>query len=361
MHLRTPVCTLAVLLILLPLLSCSKGPLPRVPVALMTKLEAGSIVGSSEVNAARIYMEQHPRSRLDLIPFNDNWDPQQARLTYADIRTRGIRLLVTSHTSTCAIAIASDINRDGILTMITGATTDVLSGQDDYILRNTMDVGAEQHAIAEFINGIPGVRLLVIRDTDNFAYTEPALRYLLKGLKNPPVLVVPTSIKALNPDSLSRTIREADYNTVYILVGGYRPAAGSLAQLAMKERPGCQILFTPWVSSPKMLEAAGPAIENSVIPSHYPPRFRSASIDRYFQLFHGRYGYDPTLISLNVFCALGILDEAVDAVGAAPLDVKSYILSKHRFTTPFDTTLEFDRFGDVKMPLYFLSHSKKEF
>ncbi len=342
---------------LLPV-GCSRGP--RVRIAIMTRLQSGSTVGSSEVNATRLFLEERGMRGIDIVPFNDDWEPGRALEAYSEMRSQGLDILITSHVSTCALALRDSINRDGVLTMVTGAATDALSGHDDWIFRTVQDVSSEQKSIAVYINSLPGDRLLVIRDTDNHSYTTPALRHCMVHLRKPSVRVVDVSVSALNMAALESSIRARPFDNAYLLVGGYKVVAGTMAQMAARINPAARIVFTPWMKSPELLRTLGGAVRKSVVPSHYPPRGDSPAVDEYIAAFKKRFGYAPTFISLNVYAALEILSSAIAAGHRKPGEIKSYLLEKKKFETRFGPVV-FDAYGDVTKPLYFITDLENEF
>jgi branched-chain amino acid transport system substrate-binding protein len=326
----------------------------KIQVALMTKLESGSIVGSSEVNAARLFLEDNDIDYIEVTPFDDAWDPAKALQAYADIRSRGINILVTSHVSTCAVALAEPVNRDGVLTLVTGATTDRLTGQDDFIIRNVQDVSQEQKNIGRWMRGKAYAGLLVVRDTDNSAYTEPALKYFSEAYgQQPPVVEV--SMNNLNMNELKARMAAQPFASLYLLIGAYRSNAGSIAQLARTIRPDVPIVYTPWMKTPTLLETAGNSLTGSIMPSHYPPKGGNAAVDEYVAHFHKKFGYAPTFISLNVYSAFDILNQAIAAGHRDPQAIREYILKKGAFKTRFGE-IRFDRYGDAAGDLYYIEN-----
>ncbi len=360
---RIAVKRLSVFLLLMGLF-CAMGCTPssgKIPVALMTKLESGSIVGSSEFNAGKLFLEDHKTANIDLIPFNDDWKAEKAVEAYQEVRAKGIPILITSHVSACAVAIKDQLNQDNILTFVTGATTDALTGQDDMILRDIQDVQSEQRSIAEHINTWPGDKLAIIRDTFNNAYTEPALKYFKQYLAKGSVRSLEISTEALDTQAVQTYLRDAPFDTVYLLIGGYQSSAvGTLAQIVTQINPQAKIMLTPWVKSPVLLEAAGSAIAQCTLPSHYPARGENQAVDAYVDNYKARFGYAPTFISLNVYTALEILHQALQNGCTSPDTIKAHVLKQKTFKTRFRTTT-FDHFGDAAIPLYFVTDIPKEF
>ncbi|HPO14140.1 MAG TPA: ABC transporter substrate-binding protein [Candidatus Hydrogenedentes bacterium] len=333
----------------------------RLPIAIMTKLESGSIVGSSEFNAGKLFLEDQGITSIDLVPLNDDWKPDKTKEAYEEFKKKGLRILVTSHVSSCAVAIMDQINQDKVFAFVTGATTDALTGKDDYILRDIQDVQLEQKSIAEYVNALPGDKLVIIRDIVNNAYTEPAKKHFEHYLAKGSVRSCEISTDALDTNAVQTQLQREPFDVVYLLIGGYQSSAvGTLAQLVTQINPSAAIVLTPWVKSPVLLEAAGNAIKNCTLPSHYPPRGQNPAVDTYVDNYKKRFGYAPTFISLNVYTALEILYQAIQNNCTDPDSIKAYILKQKTFHTRFRTTT-FDAFGDADIPLYFVTDIPKEF
>lgn len=351
----------AVLLALLfssSLFYCKKTP--AVKIALMTKFESGSIIGSSEAGAVNLYLEEKGIKNIEIIYADDAWDPEKAVTAYEELKAKGIDILITSHISTCAIAIADMINKDRILTFVTGAVTDELSNKDDYILRNIQDVDKEQKSIAEYIKKNFPEPLLIIRDNNNYAYTDPALKYFLEYFRRKDVAVIDVAMSSIDYAELEKNMKKIRFKSVYLLIGGYKIGAGSIAQMARKINPSCLIMYTPWVNTPLLLETAGPSISGSVMPAHYPSKKTDASLYAYLNRFRNKYGFAPTFISLNVYTAFELIDLALNSGASDPDSIKNYLLKSGDIKTEFTST-QFNQWGDVDAPLYFITDIPGEF
>jgi branched-chain amino acid transport system substrate-binding protein len=329
----------------------------------MTKLASGSLVGVSEVGAAKIYKQDHPDSPLAVEPFDDGWKPGKTKEAFKSIRSQGYRFLITSHTSGCAVAIADDINREGILTIVTGATTNVLTGKDDWIIRIVPDVEEEQKAVARIVTTLPVHSILVLRDMDNDAYTGPAYAAFSQVLgAQSGYSLRDFDISTVNPElsGLNKILTQQTYDLLYLLIGGYQSVAGNFAQLSFHIHPQSFILFSPWMHNPDLLSTAGPALARGILPSHFPPRPTNPAIDAYIKRVEGTFKFSPTYISLQVYEALELLDRAFKAGKRTPREVKAWILGQGRFTLAFNS-IEIDRFGDAHAPFYPIDKIAEEF
>lgn len=335
-------------------------PQKKIKIALMTKLESGSIVGSSEVNAARLFLQQKGAlDKIEIIPFDDGWDPNKVISVYEEIRKEGIEFIITSHVSSCAVKLKDIVNEDKVFMFVTGAVTELISDKDDFIIRNVPDVISEQKQIAEFINKGNYKSVLVIKDIDNAAYTESAFVTLQKNVKGIKLEEVNVSIKGLKIVELEEIIKTKKYDLAYILVGGYNISAGTLAQLARKYEPDCTILFTPWMKTPGIVGASGNALEKAFMPSIYPSKGLNKNVDTYISSYQSTYGYFPTFISLNVYSALSIMYDGFLNKKTSAEELKDFIVGK-TFDAEFGKVV-FTKTGDVELPLYFISDIAAEF
>lgn len=338
-------------------ISCSSRP--PIKIAIMTKLVSASTVGSSEINATRIFIEDNNINDIEIMPYDDQWNPDHAKKQYDIIRNQQIQFMITSHISACLVAIEADINRDRILTFATGATTDKVSGKNDFIFRNVVDVEKEQKSIAEYMNGNFN-KLLIIRDSDNNAYTEPAMNHFKKNFKSEIVRIIDVSMDKLDLEALRKEIISLKFESVYLLIGGYKVHSGTIAQLCRQIKSDCPIMYTPWMKSPILLETAGSSLAGSILPSHYPPRGQYKPVDDYIDEYVKKYGDAPTFISLNVYSALDILNQIHKAGITKAEEAKDYILKTKTFNTRFGK-ITFNEYGDVDAPLYFITDIRKEF
>jgi ABC-type branched-subunit amino acid transport system substrate-binding protein len=295
---------------------------PEIKVAVLTKLEAGSIIGTTEIAAVKEFERTHPYSRITVIPFDDGWDPGRTKQAYGEVQRNNIQFLITSHTSTCATEIISDINRDKRLTIVTGATTTQLSKKDDYILRIIPDANQEQTAIAAKIAKLAPKNILIIRDLSNPGYVIPAQEAVISELRR---LVNTVKIKTYDIDAnkiditgLAPVMTDASYEVLYVLIGGYRNIAGNIAQYFYTFHPEVPIFVTPWMNNKELINTAGPAISKSILPSLFPSRKESPNIEAYMSSIETNLHLSPTIISLKVYQALELLDLAFRARAANP-------------------------------------------
>uniref|UniRef100_A0A7C3E6H8 Leucine-binding protein domain-containing protein n=1 Tax=Gracilinema caldarium TaxID=215591 RepID=A0A7C3E6H8_9SPIR len=337
---------------------------PKIQVALLTKLDAGSIIGTSEIAAVKEFERTHPESLIQVVPIDDGWDPVRTKEAYDLVRKNDIKFLITSHTSTCAVEIVNDINQDKRLTIITGATTTTLSGKDDYILRIIPAADQEQRAIAHKIAELQPKRLLIIRDLSNPGYTLPAQEAFFSELKRLTPLV---HIRSFDINANKLTLRDLDsifssevYDILYLLIGGYKNIAGNIAQYYYNFQPKTTIVFTPWMNNKELVNTAGPALAHAIIPSLFPSRTVDPKIEAYMSSIETNFRLSPTIISLKVYQALELLNLAFNAGARTPLMAKKWLLSQKTIQTRLGS-ISFDAYGESSAEYDFITDIAGEF
>lgn len=336
----------------------SKEP---IKVGIFTRLEAGSIIGASEIDTVKMYLENAHIDDIKIYPFNDNWDPERIESVYKDARSQGVNIFFTSHTSTCAMELKrlTDMEKEDVLVMITGSTTDLLSNLDDNNIRVIQDVHSEQKSIGIELERYQLENLVIARDTDNYRYTNPALKYFLENYSGQTTLV-DFSVNDFDISAMKTQLSTLDFDAVYTLIGGNQTISGSIAQLAYNINPQVTVFFTPWNNATTVIETAGDAIDVCIMANHYPFQGDSEVVKHYMDSFKEKYQYAPTYNSLHLYRAISILATAIKQGHTQPKDIKQYIIETQRFETEFGP-MEFSPTGDVDMPLYFITDIKGAF
>ncbi len=337
---------------------------PRPPnvVGLVGWSMSGAVVGSSEMHAAELFLVEHPDSRIRAIAVNDEWDPAKTvpALEVA-MQQENARFFISSHPSNCAVASMGIFSTSHALMINTASTSPMLTGKDDYILRIIADANQEQRAIARYIQTLPGARLLVIQDTGNLPYTEPAFAAFATELRADghwEITHRAILVSEFNPTELQPLMAE-EFDAIYILAGSFQAAIGNIAQLFNYYHPAAPIVLTPWARSPTILEIAGGAIDHIVLPSQYPSRRDNPMIDAYFSRFEAHYGYTPHAMTIGIRQGLELLAEAFAQGYQTPEETKRYLLSTPTHQTSLGT-ISFDAYGDVKTDFYFITDVRAE-
>jgi len=328
----------------------------KIPVGIVYWKGSGAVVGSSKINAADLFMEEHKNTLIQPVPVDDELDPDKSVRVIREAMEKGIKFFISIQPSKCAVASIHLFSQPSAIIINTASASPALTGKDDYFMRIIADSEQEQRTIARFVNTLPGNRLLVLQDTGNLPYTDPAFNYFSNELKTQNIWLTEhrkLAVSDFNPQEYDSLMSE-EFDALYILAGSFQTAIGNIAQLFHYYHPESPIILTPWARSPAILEIAGSAISKIILPSQYPSRSDDPAINSYFIRFNDRFGYEPHAMTIGIRQALELLDQAYSKGYKTPEAVKSYLLSTAVHQTSLGQ-ISFDKYGDVSQKFYFIN------
>jgi len=349
--------TIAVFL-MISLTGCKDEPLK---VAVIARLETGSVMGMSTWDQVKFYLSDHPNSPLSFVPYSDDGTKEGAKAIYEAIRKEGIDVILTAHKSDSAIWLTDlmAMDTEPILMLAAGSTTELLTGIDDYFLRFVQSASQEQEAVVEYIDQKGYQKILVVRDIDNISYAKTAID-AFDALYDKDYSLMDVSISNLNFEAMRTKLEAIEYDFVYLVIGDYNINSGAIAQLAHQVNPKAKIMYNAWMKTQSLFETAGDSLSGSAMLSHYPPRGENADIDAYLDSYHEMFGYYPNTIGLTVYRIVELLDQSANDGHRTPDELKEHFIKEGPFKTLLGD-IKLDPFGDTKLPFYYIEDIMGEF
>jgi ABC-type branched-subunit amino acid transport system substrate-binding protein len=333
----------------------------RVPVGVDAPLLPGLVFDPSEVNTADLFLEEKPDASIDPRILYYGIKAGEGQTVFEDAMAEGVEFFVTTQPSSVFVGNAPKFRDGKALVINTAATSPATSGLDDYILRIIPDAAMEQRALARHLNEQPGGRLLVVQDSNNSGYTDPAYAVFaeeIAGGDKWETVHLKMDITAFHPEE-HRALMAEPFDAMYILAGDFHAAIGNIAQLFHHKHPEALIQLTPWARSPNILEVAGDAVDSIILASHFPSRAELPALDSYLERFEARFGYQPQVMAVMVRQGLELLDRAFAAGHRTPQSVRDYLLATPVHETEFGP-VSFDACGDVAGDFHFIRDVGRE-
>lgn len=346
------------ILMVISLTGCAEKPLK---VAVIARLETGSVMGMSTWDQIKFYMSDHPDSPLEFVPYSDDGTKEGARIIYEAIRKEGINVILTAHKSDSAIWLTDlmAVDPEPVLMLAAGSTTELLTGIDDYFLRFVQSASQEQEAVVDYIEQKGYQKVLVVRDIDNVSYAKTAID-VFDSLYGKDYTLMDVSISDLNFEAMRTKLEAIEYDFVYLVIGDYNINSGAIAQLAHHVNPNAKIMYNAWMKTQSLFETAGDSLSGSAMLSHYPPRGENVAIDAYLDAYHDMFGYYPNTIGLTVYRIVELLDQSAKDGHRTPDALKEHFTEEGPFKTLLGD-ISLDAFGDTKLPFYYIEDIMGEF
>ena len=345
------------------LTACTNHP---VKVAVIARLESGSIMGMSTWDQVKFYQSRHPdQSKLmEFVPYNDDGTKEGITRIYEELRSDGIDIIITAHKSDSGIWINELANQDPepVLILASGSTTEKLSGLDDSTIRFVQSASKEQEAVAAYIKEKGYKRPVIVRDIENASYATTALDAFTKAYGDD-FHWFDIHLSKIDFVTLEKQLNTIDFDIAYFLISDYNISAGAVAQLVTKVNPDAKVLYNAWMKTEALLDTAGKSLYKSAMLSHYAPYTESAAIASYIDDYRKMFAYTPNTIGLTVYNILEISHDVVGngTFGAKTAEgIKQAILDTGRFETEL-STVEIDAYGDATGTFYVIESILEEF
>ena len=332
-----------------------------IAVGIDAPLDADILFDPIGPNASAFFLDENPDTLIRPRMLYYGTKPGDGQTLFEEAFDEGVKFFITTQPSSIFVGNAPKFRDGRALVINTAAVSPATSGVDDYVLRIIPDAATEQRAVAAYLDGMPGGRLLVVQDTKNAAYTDPAYDVFASEIARGGKWQVtrhPMEIAAFRPEELRAQMAEP-FNALYVLAGDFQAAIGNIAQLFHSLHPEAPILLTPWARSPRILDVAGAAVGKITLASPFPARAESPSLDDYLRRYEDRFGYQPQVMVTNMRQALELLDSAFARGHRTPESVRDYLLSTPVHETTFGP-VSFDAYGDTTKQFYFIGDVVRE-
>ncbi len=286
---------------------------------------------------------------LELLVRDDAQDPEAARRAVRELIGDGVVAIVGHATSAMAAATLPIANEAHVLMVSPTVSSPAFSGRDDWLVMLDAAAGVAAEAMAaRALEGRPGLRVSILYDLSNDAYSDPWRlnfgRSLRQGGGHVTREVSFVSGKVASYGALVEDALQGDPDAVLLVANALDTAM--LAQQLRRRSAQVQLLGTGWGSTADVLEHGGAALEGSLFPLRVNPEDPSPAAARFRNAFRERYGRSPDFAAVQAYEAVQVL-----ALGLARDRTREGVRREIlRLGTVHGVTEDFqiDRFGDAQ-------------
>ena len=291
--------------------------------------------------------------KVKLLIKDDQQNPEVARRAVRDLIEQGVVAIVGPMTSAMAIAVVPIANEAKVLLMSPTATTDDLTGLDDYFFRLNTSARDNASRIARYHVGQNATRRLAATyDLRNKSYTEN----WLDSFRATYVQGGGEVVKVIGFESggettflqLAQDLLAAPVDGVLIVANSVDTAL--LCQQIRKLGSRVPIISSEWAATERLVELGGKAVEGVIMAQNFDRNSTAPRYRAFYQAYRDRFHREPGFGGVIAFDAANVVLDAL-AQRREGRSVKETVLAARRFEGVEEPML-FNEFGEVKRRLF---------
>lgn len=317
-------------------------------------------LGTATRNGALLAIEQANAKggvngqKLVLVEQDDKQNNAQATAAIAELKKQGVVAVVGPSTSSIATAVVPSANQSQLLLIAPTATTNKLTGKDDYFLRSVGDAalyGREAARMHRTKRGMHSVALIL--DMANADYTESwaapyAEEFTRLGGK---VLLVDRFMSTDNPDHVAIARRMLNVKPQLIVTVASSVDSALLAQRIKQIDPTVHLAGAGWASTERLIELGGAAVEGMLFEQYFDRFDPSPKYQGFLQSYKARFKAEPGFGAVLAFDAGNMIIAGLQKASGSQT-LKSAVLEIGTFEG-VQNPVTLDTFGDVSRSVYF--------
>jgi len=292
---------------------------------------------------------------------DDGAGPSAATDAVSTLAERDARAIIGPMTSASAVAAAPVADRLRIPMLSPTASTDDLSGRDDYFLRSYPDnQSAAKRLVNEVLREFPAARVAVIYDLGNKAHTQTWAGHFQRQLKlgGGSIESSQTFVSGDNPDYTDLAERATASRSDCVLLIANAIDSAMIAQRLRASGSKLPIFASEWSATADLVSSGGSAVDGMVFLNTYDSGSTHSDFVRMSEAFRERFGYEPGFAAVHAYDLTSMLVRTLSAHPDSQ-DLKGELLSNQQSATQGET--RFDRFGDVTRRYYLMTIEHGQF
>jgi branched-chain amino acid transport system substrate-binding protein len=289
--------------------------------------------------------------KLQLIIKNDEQTPEIAERGVRELIAEGVLAIIGPMTSDMGVAVVPIVNDARILLISPTATTEELSGRNDFFFRVTSTTGvfASRNALYQ-IKTKRMRRVAAVYDLSNKSFTENWLKnFRLTFSKGGGEIVKTITFKSGSDTKyleIARELLATQSDGVLIIANSMDSAL--LCQQIRKLDAHIPITLSDWGATERLLELGGKAVEGLTVVQTFDRNSTAPKYQEFRRAYIERFNREPGFAGVYAFDAANVVIEALkkrkDGQG-----LKETVLVLRKFEG-LQSPFSFNDFGDVRRP-----------
>lgn len=287
--------------------------------------------------------------KVVLLIRDDKHDMEVAKRQAQELIDQGVSAIIGPMTSQMAMAITPIINKAKVVAMAPTATTEALSGKDDYFFRITATTKVFATANANYqIKNKRMKRVAAAYDLGNRSFSEMWLNNFADAMATGGSEVVSrvgfTSGKVDSYTAIVKKLLESRPDGIVIVANAVD--ASLLCQQIRKLDADLPITLADWAAQERLLELGGKAVEGVTVVQTFDRENEAPRYMEFRRLYTERFDREPGFAGVYAFDAASlVMDALARKTGDTPL--KQAILASSPYNG-LQGPFVMDAYGDVQ-------------
>ena len=311
-------------------------------------------LGLSGRDAAQLVIEQCNQNggiagrQVRLIIKDDKQDPDTARRVVKELIDEGVAAIVGPMTSDMAVAVTPLLNKAQVVAVSPTATTQALSGKDDFFFRVTSTALEYATKSARYQIERAGTRrIAAVYDRGNRSFTENWLANFKKVFTAAGgEIVTTTSYKSdEKPTFLEIAQRLLVSRPDCALIIANSMDSALLCHQIRKIDAKIPITLADWGATERLLELGGKAVEGVTVVQTFDRKSRASRYQAFRKAYIERYQHEPGFPGVHTHDAVQVVLTTLREQHSGE-SFKNTLLSIKQFKG-LQSSFSFDEFGDT--------------
>jgi branched-chain amino acid transport system substrate-binding protein len=291
------------------------------------------------------------RAHFDLMVEDDRQNPETARAAITNFSNHGASFVIGPMTSAMAVAVVPLANRLKLVLISPTATTDELSGKDDWFFRTAADAPTGARQLAQLLHRRGARSLLVLMDASNRSYSASfghAAAAQFRALGGSVAAEMNyESGPALDYGDLARRVVALAPDAVILV-----DSPGEAAMVA-QQRPHLDghavVALSPWGANVQFIQFGGRAVEGTIALQAVNLDSDLPRMHDFARRYRQRFGEDPTTPAAQSYEAVMLGATALERGGRTNL--RDTLAMPARWPG-LDGEFALDAYGDTSRELH---------
>ncbi|MDZ7937904.1 MAG: ABC transporter substrate-binding protein [Rhodoferax sp.] len=341
-------------------LLCACNPPPPIKLGFLGGLSGKfSDLGISTRNGALLAIETTNAAggiggrQLSLLEMDDKQNPEAALQAMAEFERQEVVAVIGPSTSSIAVAVTPVANAKRMLLVAPTATTNALSGKDDYFFRAVGDAAFYGVAAAKHHYAMGLRHAALVLDLANADYTESwatpyAKTFTALGGSIDRVEHF-TSTQKPDYQALARRLVLGQPDLVITVASSADSAL--IAQRVRALAPNVRLAGAGWASTERLIELGGASVEGMLFEQYFDRFDPSPKFQSFLKAYQARFRSDPGFGAVLAHDATHMVIAGLRREHGAK-DLKAAVLAVGHFEGA-QNPVRLDANGDVSREVYF--------